>query len=33
MTREGLRRFLPWLIVIAGLIGVWLGAWTFAAIS
>jgi hypothetical protein len=30
---DGLRRFLPALIVLAGLLGVWLGAALFAAIS
>ncbi len=30
---DRLRRALPILIVVAGLAGVWLGAWIFAAIS
>jgi hypothetical protein len=30
---DGLRRFLPLLVVLAGLVGVWLGASIFHAIS
>ena len=30
---DALRRFLPLLVVLAGLIGVWLGASIFNAIS
>jgi hypothetical protein len=30
---DALRRWLPILVVLAALAGIWLGAWLFAAIS
>jgi hypothetical protein len=33
MTKEAFQRFLPVLIVLAGLLGIWLGATIFAALT
>jgi hypothetical protein len=33
MTDEARRRYLPLLVILAGLVGIWLGATIFAALS